>query len=126
MRALYDLKDKLSEELDDIARKPEMSAGDLETVHKLTDTIKNIDKICALEDEGYSEAGDMEHYRRGNSYGGRYYVRGHYDTRHGDRSRYSRGDGRSEMMEHLEAALDTATEEDRDAIKRFMREIKNA
>ena len=40
MKALYDLKDKLQDELDEIARKPEMSAGDLETVHKLTDTIK--------------------------------------------------------------------------------------
>ena len=45
MKALYELKDKLQDELDEIARKPEMSAGDLETVHKLTDTIKNIDKI---------------------------------------------------------------------------------
>lgn len=61
MKALYDLKEKLQRELDEIARKPEMNAGDLETVHKLTDTIKNIDKICALEEDGgYSEAGDWE------------------------------------------------------------------
>ena len=52
MKALYDLKEMLSAELEEIARKPEMSAGDLETVHKLTDTIKNIDKICALEEDG--------------------------------------------------------------------------
>lgn len=44
MKALYDLKEMLSAELEEIARKPEMSAGDLETVHKLTDTIKNIDR----------------------------------------------------------------------------------
>ena len=93
MKALYDLKDKLQDELDEIARKPEMSAGDLETVHKLTDTIKNIDKICALEEDGgYSEAGDYEGgaYGRGSSYAnrGKHYVRGHY-SRDG-RGGYSR------------------------------------
>ena len=53
-RVLYDLKDMLCAELDEIGKKGEMSAGDLETVHKLTDTIKNIDKITMLEDGGYS------------------------------------------------------------------------
>lgn len=38
-----------------------MSAGDLEAVHKLTDTIKNIDKIEMLEADGYSNnGGDWE------------------------------------------------------------------
>ena len=40
--------------------------------------------------------------------------------------RYSRDDGRSEMMEHIEAALDAAGEKDREAIKRFMRQLENA
>ncbi len=57
MKALYDLKDKLCDELNEIARKPDMSAGDLETAHKLTDSIKNIDKICMLEEKGYNEDG---------------------------------------------------------------------
>ena len=60
---------------------PRWGAGDLELVHKLTDTIKNIDKICALEEDGgYSEAGDYEgaSYGRGSSYAnrGKHYVRG--------------------------------------------------
>lgn len=55
MRTLKELREKFCEELDEIARKGELNAGDLETVHKLTDTIKNIDKICILEeDDGYS------------------------------------------------------------------------
>ena len=93
----------LSAELEEIARKPEMSAGDLETVHKLTDTIKNIDKICALEEDGgYSEAGDWEgDYGRGSSYANRskHYVRGHYsrDGR-GGYSRDGRMGGYSRMM----------------------------
>lgn len=35
-----------------------MGAGDLEVIHKLTDTIKNINKICMLEEDGsYSREG---------------------------------------------------------------------
>lgn len=131
MEKLYDLKDKLCEELEEFARKQEMGAGDLEVIHKLTDTIKNIDKICMLEEKGgYSEAVDGGDYGRGSSYAnrGKHYVRGHYSrdggmngysTRRRDgRGRYSREDGRSEMMEHLEMAMDSATEQDRDTIKR--------
>ena len=40
MEYMYELKDKLCKELDEIARKPEMGAGDLEIIHKLTDTIR--------------------------------------------------------------------------------------
>lgn len=143
MEKLYDLKDKLKVELDKIARKPELSAGDLEAAHKLTDTIKNIDKICMLEEEGYSEGGyydDGMDYGRGASYAnrGKHYVRGHYsrDGRNGQgdgyssrrdsRGRYSRGDGRSEMMEHLEMAMETANEQDRENIKRWMRQLETA
>lgn len=139
MEKLYDLKDKLCEELEEFARKQEMGAGDLEVIHKLTDTIKNIDKICMLEEgDGYSEAVDGGDYGRGSSYAnrGKHYVRGHYSrdggmngysTRRRDgRGRYSREDGRSEMMEHLEMAMDSATDQDRDTIKRFMRQLENA
>ena len=133
------LKEKLWEELEEISEKPELGAGDLELVHKLTDTIKNIDKICMLEDGEYSEAIDGMDYGRGASYAGRrgkHYVRGHYSrdgrmdgdysTRRDKRGRYSRDDGRSEMMEHIEMAMDSANEQDRETIKRFMRQLENA
>lgn len=139
MKKLYDLKEKLFDELDEVADKPEMGAGDLELAHKLTDTIKNIDKICMLEEDGYSEDG----YGHGMSYAnrGKHYVRGHYSRdgmddgdgyssrrggRRDSRGRYSRDDGRSEMMEHLEMAMDSATEQDKETIKRFMRQLENA
>lgn len=142
MKALYELKDKLHAELEEISRKPELGAGDLEIVHKLTDTIKNIDKICALEEEGgYSSAVDGMDYGRGSSYAnrGQHYVRGHYSRdgmrgdRRGDyssrrdsRGRYSRDDGREEMIEHVRMAIDTAPDEYKEDIKRFMRELENA
>lgn len=138
MEKLHELKEKLWAELDELAEKREMGAGDLEVVHKITDTIKNIDKICMLEDGEYSEAVDSMDYGRGSSYAnrGKHYVRGHYSRdggmggyssrRRDGRGRYSRDDGRSEMMEHLEMAMDTATDQDRETIKRFMRQLENA
>lgn len=138
MEKLHELKEKLWAELDELADKREMGAGDLEVVHKITDTIKNIDKICMLEDGEYSEAVDGMDYGRGSSYAnrGKHYVRGHYSRdggmdgyssrRRDSRGRYSRDDGRSEMMEHLEMAMDTATDQDRETIKRFMRQLENA
>lgn len=138
MKNLENLKDKLCEELEEYARKQDMGAGDLEVIHKLTDTIKNIDKICMLEEDGgYSAAMDGMDYGGGSSYAnrGKHYVRGHYsrdDGRDGypmrrdSRGRYSRDDGRSEMMEHLEAAWDSAPEKDREAIRRFMDKLENA
>lgn len=138
MEKLHELKEKLWAELDELADKREMGAGDLEVVHKITDTIKNIDKICMLEDGEYSEAVDGMDYGRGSSYAnrGKHYVRGHYSRdggmdgyssrRRDSRGRYSRDDGRSEMMEHLEMAMDTATDQDKETIRRFMRQLENA
>ena len=94
MEYMYELKEKLCQELDEIARKGELGAGDLEIVHKLTDTIKNLDKIEMLEDDGYSQEGYSREggnsYARGSSYAnrGKHYVRGHY-SRDG-RGGYSR------------------------------------
>lgn len=140
MEKLHELKEKLWAELDELADKREMGAGDLEVVHKITDTIKNIDKICMLEDGEYREAVDGMDYGRGFSHAnrGNHYVRGHYSrdggrdgmggysSRRDSRGRYSRDDGRSEMMEHLEMAMDTATEQDKETIKRFMRQLEQA
>lgn len=138
------LKEKLWKELDEISDKPDLSAGDLEAAHKLTDTIKNIDKICMLEEEsGYSKDGewaaDMRGtYGRGSSYAnrGQHYVRGHYsrDDRRMDkdysgrrysRGRYSRDGGTKEMMEHVRMAVETAPAEYKEAARRFMRELEN-
>lgn len=145
MKALDDLRDKFCMELEEIARKPEMSAGDLETVHKLTDTIKNIDKICIMDEGGeYSQAGDWEargrfgdRYARdggegGNSYGGRRRdAMGRY-SRNGDmdsvsyrsgRRGYSRG---GDMMEHVDMMEGMAeTPEQREMVRRFKKQLES-
>lgn len=140
MKALEDLRETLCGELEEIARKPEMSAGDLEAVHKLTDTIKNIDKICMMEEDGeYSQAGDWEleghgNYGRGNSYArgrkrdsmGRYSRDGGMSYARGGRG-YSRDGGKDHMMEQLEKMMDEAgTEKEREAIRRCIAQLENA
>ena len=74
---MHKIKEKLMDELYEVEEKMKkaaggkMSAGDLEYIHKLTDTIKNIDKIEMLEDgEGYSE--DTDFMGEGRMYGTSY------------------------------------------------------
>lgn len=135
-----ELKDRLCEELEEIARKPEMGAGDLEVIHKLTDTIKNIDKIEMMNDDGYSGAGDWEamgrghfgdgyarNYDRGNSYRGRKRdSMGRY-SRDGRRmgGRYSRDDGKEHLIDKLEDMMeDVDNERAKNAIRKAISELE--
>lgn len=114
MKSMYDLRDMLCKELDEITRKGELGAGDLDIVHKLTDTIKNIDKIEAMEEDGYSSRRD-EYDMRGRGRRGTHYVRGHY----------SRGGGTDNMKRQLQEMLDNADDESiRRAIQRCMDTIE--
>ena len=120
MKAMYDLRDMLCKELDEIAHKGELGAGDLDIAHKLVSTIKNIDKIDLMEDEGYSRDGDYsqrrysrDSYGGGSSYArrGTHYVRGHY----------SRDGAKDDMKRQLQEMLDNADDDTiRNAIQRCM------
>ena len=133
MEYMDKLRDKLCDELDEIARKPEMSAGDLEAVHKLTDTIKNLDKIEILEDGGYSRDGDWEmegrgSYERGASYRGRKRdSMGRYsrDGRYGPTARmYSRAEAKDDMMAKLEDMMGSASEQERTILRQAMDKLE--
>lgn len=111
MKSMYDLRDMLCKELDEISRKGELGAGDLDIVHKLASTIKNLDKIEAMEG-GYSSRypdDDMRNsYGKGVSYARRHYVRGHYS--------------RADSMEHLREQInDMMRETDDDRVKEALR-----
>lgn len=160
MHYMHDLKDLLCAELEDYAEKGKksgkMSMGDLDSIHKLTDTVKNILKIDMLEDEtGYSEDGAYmgegriygtsydDEMRRGSGYSyargrGRYAKRdsmGRYsrddgymrrDMR-GMRDGYSRDDGKAYMMEQLEDMMEDAEKPaEKEAIRRCMEALKRA
>lgn len=134
MEYMHELKEKLCDELEEIARKGELGAGDLEIIHKLTDTIKNLDKIEMLEDGGgYSQAGDWEmegrgSYERGSSYRGRKRdSMGRYsrDGRYGPTTRmYSRADVRDDMMAKLEDMMGSASEQERTILRQAMDKLE--
>ena len=154
MHYMHDLKDLLCAELEDYAengkKSGKMSMGDLESIHKLTDTVKNILKIDMLEDEsGYSEDGaymgegriygtsyDDEMRRGGYSYArgrGRYAKRdsmGRYSRDDGYMHRdvgYSREDGKEYMMERLGELMDEAQKpSEKEALRRCMEALKRA
>ena len=101
---MHKIKEMLMEELKEFEKKSDLKAGDLETIHKLTDTVKNIDKIYLMEDEDseYSEAGGW--MADGRMYGtydnGSSYARGRRgrgrNARRDSMGRYSRESGYSE------------------------------
>ena len=138
-KSMEKLKDMLCEELEEYAEKGELSAGSLEVIHKLTDTIKNLDKIERLEGEdGYSQRymppymyfdGDSS-YESGNSYARRRDSRGRY-TRDGRmsyaRGRYSRDDGKDSMIKKLEEMVEMAgSEKEREALNHCVDMLERA
>lgn len=158
MHYMHDLKDLLCAELEDYAEKGKksgkMSMGDLESIHKLTDTVKNILKIDLMESEdGYSEDGtymgegriygtsydDGMHREGGYSYArgrgryakrdsmGRYSRDGGMSYRGGMRGGYSRDDAKSYMIEQIEEMMETAEKPtEKEALRRCMDALKRA
>lgn len=143
MKTYEELKEMLCKEVDDIADKGELSAGDPEMLHKLTDTIKNIGKIEMLEgyDDDYSkDGGNWEargRYDGGSSYArgrtGRRYSRAGMDddysmARNRDRTgRYSRGGDKEHIIDKLEDIIEmTDNERDRETLKKAKERIENA
>ena len=134
MEYMHELKEKLCDELEEIARKPEMSAGDLETVHKLTDAIKNIDKIDMLDDGGYSRDGDWMArgtYDRGHSYRGRkrdsmgrYSREGRMMPRRDGRM-YSMAEAKEELVDQIEDMMEGANQREKEILRRAMDQLEN-
>ena len=152
---MHKIKEMLMNELYEYEEKAKKMSGgklstqELEKIHKLTDTVKNIDKIEMLEgDEGYSEDGhymgegriygtsyarnrnakrdSMGRYSRddGMSYdGGSSYARG--GMRDG-RMGYSRDGAKEHLMDKAEEMLEmTHDPKERKAIEKFIRELED-
>ena len=157
MHYMHDLKDLLCAELEDYAengkKSGKMSMGDLDSIHKLTDTVKNILKIDMLDGEtGYAEDGAYmgegriygtsydDGMRRGAGYSyargrGRYAKRdsmGRYSRddgymNRGTRDGYSRDEGKAYMLEQLEGMMDDAEKPaEKEALRRCMDALKRA
>lgn len=130
------IKKMLCKELEEYSEQKSLTASDLEMIHKLSDTIKNLDKIEMLENEtGYSE--HYPYYDNGSSYArgrGRYAKRdsmGRYSSDGGDDyserdRRYSKDKAKDRMMSTLGEMMEEADPNEREALKKAMREIERA
>lgn len=150
MEYIEKIKKMLCKELDEYAMKQKLTGGDLDMIWKLTDTVKNLDKISMLEEsEGYSEArGGMRgrSYMHGSSYDddmmyserqgrGRNARRdrmGRYSSDMDDYSeermdrRYSRDDAKDHMMSKLGSMMEDADPNEREILKDCMRKLERA
>ena len=154
MEYIEKIKKMLCKELDEYAMKQKLTGGDLDMIWKLTDTVKNLDKISMLEEsEGYSEErGGMRgrSYMHGSSYDddmmyserrgrGRYAKRdsmGRYssesDSSYDDYSearmdrRYSKDDAKDHLMSALGEAMEGASPNEREILKDCMRKLERA
>ncbi len=123
MRKLYELRDKLCEQLEEYNDR-ELTSATLDVVDKLTHTIKNLDKIIdKCEEEKYS----------GAYYSPRYMRRGDmsYDMDRGTRrdgmGRYSGGyPNNSEMIVELNKLMNNAPDEHtRMELQKFIQKMEN-
>lgn len=125
-KTYHELKEMLCRELEEITRKGELTAGSLDTVDKLTHSIKSIETIIAMN------GGESEMYPgsyQGGNQGGGASRRGRSYARRDNRGRYSRAysrdDAREEMIEDLRELMEDAPGDMKSKLGRFISEIEN-
>ena len=138
MKHIEKIKEMLNGELEIFGKKNALTIADLEKIHKLTDTIKNLDKIMLLEEDEYEVGGSS--YARGRGRNAKRDRMGRYSSdvayydddvsyaRDGRGRRYSRDDGYSnasdDMMSMLGEMMEDASPKEREALKECMRALE--
>lgn len=126
MKELYELKEKLCDELKDYSKK-NISGSAIDVVDKLSHTIKNLDKIIeTYEEEGYSGRYSNRMYDNNMSMASDRYSNA---RRRDSRGRYSRNysrDGYSYgTAEELRDIMDEAPEDVKSDIQRIIRKMES-
>lgn len=134
-KQLYELRDMLMDELKSLTSKGELTAGSLDTVDKLTHSIKSIDTICAMEEAGDYSYDGMSYAGRGNQMRD---SRGRYSSDSGSMNdgsyrgysrRYSRGysgNDKQEVIEELRDLMNQASDsKTRQAIKQAIHDMED-
>ena len=131
MNAIYDLKDMLCEELEQMVNNGNIN---LDTIDKLTHTLKSVETIIAMKEGGYSTSvmpknsryyEDNDSYRNGRN-GGISYNENYNSYRMNRRgSGYSRADGKEEMIANLREMMEESTGEQKNALRHCMEQLQN-
>lgn len=145
MKILYNVQDKMEDELKSICRKEEITPTDLDNIYKIVDIIKDVTTVEAMhkaEENGYSGEGmsnysrgwDVDYsYARGRDSRGRYTSRdgrsyeGSYENSNRGRSYeggYS-GHDKEEMIDNLMKMMRSArTEEERENYRKIIEQLE--
>lgn len=134
LRTLHDLCDTISRELEEVNEKIRksggMSAGDLETVDKLTHALKSIKTTIAMmeaDEGGYSNAyvprmGTYYDDRTGRSYAGRMNAKRDSMGRY-SRTGYSYADSMDSLLDEMRGMMGSLPEEKRRKAERLIDEL---
>ena len=87
MRTYDKIKDMLCNELDEIAKKNELTSNNLEVIYKAADILKDLTSVEAMEQE-YTEG-----YSKDSGYSNGYYERFPFYMYDGEGNSYARGRG---------------------------------
>lgn len=142
-KSIYDLREMLCEELENMTEQKSLSGDKLKVIDMLTHSIKSIDTIVAMENSGYSN--ERGYSNEGGSYanaggnsnaygsyaGGNSNARGNSNAyMRGNSNAYRQGGGRSRddakahLMRQLEEMMgEVHSEKEREAIQRCMEQM---
>lgn len=129
MKKLYELREKLCEQLETYAGM-DITANTLDVVDKLTHALKNLDKIIEADEYEYSERGYSRTYGMSRRYDdGHDFAhdmdRGMSNARRRDsRGRYSMHSDKHEMVEELRDLMEQAPENTKGEFKRFIERVE--
>lgn len=129
MEHLHKIKKLLKKELEELSSHNNISMSELDVIHKLTDTIKNIDKIVMLERQGDGDDGYSRRYGRGYSHTGESDDMSRTGNMNQNRDwygRHSRDDGRRMMTSEVENLMGRLSGHDREILERLMEQLQNA
>jgi len=119
------IKTMLCNALDKMADKTELNVQGLDEIFKLSEALKNIEKLEYMEDYSGGEWEAQGSYNRGNSYR---YMDGYGDRYRDSTGRYTHNysKGYNSMINELESALDMATSDrEREIIRKAMESLKS-
>lgn len=118
---MHKIKSQLMDELKKYERMEKLPSGSLDVIHKITDTIKNIDKIEMLEDgEGSYDFDEGSSYRRNTHRD----ALGRYSRE--SEGRHSEGYSRNKdhIMSTFDEMIESASGKEKEILMRCMKEIE--
>ena len=130
MEYFYDVKKMLCKEVKSIAEEGKLTAGNLDVLDKTLHSIKSLLYIIEKEEGGYSQEGNSNGYSGRRDSMGRFADNGNSYNEGGNSNysgrRYSRDEGKSQMMGQLEDLMHQAqSQQEREVMQQALSRLRN-